>query len=322
MLDWGSDRTSSEVTSRLTNEFESDDERVVKGLNLLPESRSRSHVHVARSIYELKGVVFEPRSGVPFIEGRPISESHAVPIEQLLDLAPVRLRAHEKLSGPATGLAGTSYYHWLLEQLPAALRAREVCKSLSVIRWTRSPAFVTAACEVLFERSLVVKQPVFVGDYWLAGQGPDSGVPHPRDLDVLRAATKEHRQSPSGIRLFVPRAEYSRAPDGENELAKELATKHGFRIFDAGEISWLEQIIIFSQADVVVGVHGGALANLAFCSQGTRVLEIMPLTRIVTCFASLSQTLGLKYQSFFLRPEPPSEYGNLHSVKEEVIRAL
>lgn len=161
-------------------------------------------------------------------------------------LTPTRLRPKEHVSGPATGVSGTSYYHWLLEQLPATLRAREVCDSLSVIRWTRSPEFVTTACELFFDASLSVDHVVSVGDYWLAGQGRDSGYPHPRDVEVLREATGDYRATTSDVRLFVPRSGFGRAPKGEERLASRLANEYHFRTFDSTNEKWHEQIDRFS----------------------------------------------------------------------------
>jgi len=322
VLEWGSDRASAEVLNRLEFETLSDQHQVVEIADLVLKERRRRHLFGERFTYQLRDVVFDPCSGVPFLGGRPICESHSVPIEQLMYLTPTRLRPKEHVSGPATGVSGTSYYHFLLEQLPAALRAREVCDSLSVIRWRDSPEFVTTACELLFQACLSVDQVASVGDYWLAGQGRDSGYPHPRDVEVLREATREYRATPSQIRLFVPRSGFGRAPEGEKGLASRLADEHGFRVFDSTKRNWLEQIDLFSQAEVVVGVHGGALANLVFCGPNARVVEILPLTRVVSCFANLARVLELDYRSLLLAPERDNAYGDISTVEDEIMRLL
>lgn len=321
-MEWGSDRASAEVHDRLQFETLSDHHQVVEIADLVIRDRSRRHLFVERFTYQLRDVVFDPRSGVPFMDGRPLSESHSVPIDQLMYLAPTRPRPKEHLLGPATGVSGTSYYHWLLEQLPATLRAREVCDSLSVIRWTRSPEFVTTACELFFDASLSVDQVVSVGDYWLAGQGRDSGFPHPRDVEVVREATRDYRATSSEVRLFVPRSGFGRAPEGEERLASRLVNEHGFQVFDSTKKKWLEQIDLFSRAELVVGVHGGALSNLVFCQRNVRVIEILPLSRVVTCFANLARVLELDYRSLLLVPEHNNAYGDISTMEDEIIRLL
>ncbi len=317
-----SDRAAPEVFTRLESETLRDVHQVVEFRDLVLGDRSGRHLFEERFTYQLRDVVFDPRSGVPFIGRRPITESHSVPIEQLMHLTPARLRPMEHVSGPATGISGTSYYHWLLEQLPAALRAREVCDSLNVIRWTHSPEFVATACELFFDSSISVKHVVSVGDYRLAGQGCDSGCPHPRDVEVLREATRDYRATPSRIRLFVPRSSFGRAPEGEERLASRLADEHGFQVFDSTKRNWLEQIDLFSRAEVVVGVHGGALANLVFCGPKVRVVEILPLTRVVSCFANLARVLELDYRSLLLAPEHHNAYGDMSTVEDEIMRLL
>jgi len=41
-----------------------------------------------------------------------------------------------------------------------------------------------------------------------------------------------------------------------------------------GTMSVLEQIELFSNADVVIGTHGAGLANILFCKPNTKVIEI------------------------------------------------
>lgn len=51
----------------------------------------------------------------------------------------------------------------------------------------------------------------------------------------------------------------------------------------------------FARADAVVGSHGAALANLAFCRPGTRVLELPPSAQAYPYFFTLSASGGLRY---------------------------
>ena len=43
---------------------------------------------------------------------------------------------------------------------------------------------------------------------------------------------------------------------------------------DLEELSFIEQINAFKNADIIVGGHGSAFANLAFCKANTRLVEI------------------------------------------------
>ena len=41
-------------------------------------------------------------------------------------------------------------------------------------------------------------------------------------------------------------------------------------------MSIMDQIKIFSSAQIVIGPTGSALTNIIFCSEGTKVIEIIP----------------------------------------------
>ncbi|GMH66475.1 hypothetical protein TL16_g04439 [Triparma laevis f. inornata] len=54
-------------------------------------------------------------------------------------------------------------------------------------------------------------------------------------------------------------------------------------------------IDIFKEANTVVGVHGGALANIVFCKEGTTVVELAMPEPEFGEYAHLSDVLGLTY---------------------------
>jgi capsular polysaccharide biosynthesis protein len=45
---------------------------------------------------------------------------------------------------------------------------------------------------------------------------------------------------------------------------------------DPATLAFADQVQLFSQADVIVGAHGSAFANLIWCRPGTRVVDLMP----------------------------------------------
>ena len=88
-------------------------------------------------------------------------------------------------------------------------------------------------------------------------------------------------QLPSGDLGERPRRIYVTRGSGPNtrRLTTEEALwpeldRRGFVRIDPGTLSVQEQIDSFAAADVVVGIHGAALSNLAFSPPGVRVLEL------------------------------------------------
>lgn len=69
--------------------------------------------------------------------------------------------------------------------------------------------------------------------------------------------------------------------------------KKNFKIVELENLPFIEQVRLFYQSKVVIGIHGGGLSNIIFCQKGIKVLELGP--RLVPCYKNLSHNLKLKY---------------------------
>ena len=69
--------------------------------------------------------------------------------------------------------------------------------------------------------------------------------------------------------------------------------KKTFRIVELENLPFIEQVRLFYQSKVIIGIHGGGLSNIIFCQKGIKVLELGP--RLVPCYKNLSHNLKLKY---------------------------
>lgn len=76
--------------------------------------------------------------------------------------------------------------------------------------------------------------------------------------------------------IYISRKNYnSRKMVNEDELINELS-KFGFIVLQPENYSIQEQIILFSQAKIIIGEIGAGLSNILFAPRGTKVIEIMP----------------------------------------------
>jgi hypothetical protein len=64
-----------------------------------------------------------------------------------------------------------------------------------------------------------------------------------------------------------------RAITNEEEI-KQFLLQNGFRIIKLGDLHFKDQVLIFNNADVIVGLHGAGFANLAFCKSNTKIIEL------------------------------------------------
>ncbi len=59
-----------------------------------------------------------------------------------------------------------------------------------------------------------------------------------------------------------------------NKEVQDLLTNHGFKIISLSNYSFKEQVKIFNNAKIIVGLHGAGFANLIFSKPHTKVIEL------------------------------------------------
>lgn len=104
---------------------------------------------------------------------------------------------------------------------------------------------------------------------------------HPSSIETYRTI-RDFYSNKKGFnterrKIYVARFDAKNARHLVNEemLAERLRIQ-GFDIITPGQLSYEEQVEVFSQADVVVGAHGAGLTNIVFCEPGALVVEIFP----------------------------------------------
>lgn len=75
-------------------------------------------------------------------------------------------------------------------------------------------------------------------------------------------------------RIYVRRSSGLRKLVNDQQIS-EMLTKAGFTVIAPEELSFSEQVRLFSQAELVIGATGAAMANLMFCPPGSRVHVLM-----------------------------------------------
>ena len=87
----------------------------------------------------------------------------------------------------------------------------------------------------------------------------------------------------------------------EDEV-KDFLIKKGFSIITLSNLSFNQQVNLFSNASQIVGLHGAGFANLTFCNPKTFVLEIKPETA-GPVIGNLAKNLKLNFAEISIKPE-------------------
>ena len=102
---------------------------------------------------------------------------------------------------------------------------------------------------------------------------PDWSIRFLRDRLVPRPGVNRRR---SRQRLYVERRDAAHRRLMKEEDVVSLLLDYGFRPIQAEKMNFLEQVAAFGESEMIVGPHGGGLANMLFCPPRAKVIELSP----------------------------------------------
>lgn len=197
-----------------------------------------------------------------------------------------------------TDAVASNYAHWLTEVLPRiVLYTRHACskgvplivdeglhpnfyESLSIAIGGNRVVYTLAKDRRTRVQALDVVTPTGYVPYTSREPrlpGHSHGVFSAPALWAVRDAFQHLMAQPgdaAGKRIYVRRNAGLRKLVNDQEISNVLAAA-GFVIVSPEELSFSEQVRLFSQAEFVIGATGAALANMIFCPAGARVHVLM-----------------------------------------------
>ncbi len=112
---------------------------------------------------------------------------------------------------------------------------------------------------------------------------------------LLKAFDRPGSQA-SGERIYLSRGRAAKRRLANEAGVIDLLHQHGFQTIHPEELSFDEQVRIFSRARYLVSNHGAGLTNMLFMPEGSRVLELRhEADYIRNWFFILSSALNLRY---------------------------
>jgi len=93
----------------------------------------------------------------------------------------------------------------------------------------------------------------------------------------------------------------------EQDVVDGLKEKN-FRVVDLNNVSILEQIELFTNAETIVSPSGSSLTNIVFCDEGTNIIEITPKynfdyeNNLKNRYSNICKVLNLNYTSISADP--------------------
>jgi len=229
-------------------------------------------------------------------------------------------KAVEKVAGESLILASTgddSYFHWMMDVVP---RLEIFARYAKTER--RPDNYIFNALEKSFQQESLERLGIPRGRVRLLEPGKaillegailpslpnPPGIPSLEAVSFLRKIWPAHGCRGGKRMLYLRRTSPAgRLLENEGEILGWL--KHqGFTPVDCGRLSVREQSRLIQEACVVVAPHGGALTNLVFAGQGTKVIELFGGDYVNACYRNLAGVLGLEYGAVLEEPIRPHRH--------------
>ncbi|MBD2080453.1 glycosyltransferase family 61 protein [Leptolyngbya sp. FACHB-17] len=208
-----------------------------------------------------------------------------------------------------TGGSGNyNYYHWLYDVLPRIklcesvididevdyllvpdLRYRFQAETLNLLS-LKNNLISSAKVQHLCAEQLIVTDhpnPNFANPpLWIINWVRETFLPKANlDLKFNQRVYIERGDSVNGRRLL-----------NENQVFAFLE-QQGFSRYRLSDLSVLEQICLFHQAEIIVGVHGAGFTNLTFCRSNTKVIELFSQEYTPKVYEQIAKHNQLVYTS-------------------------
>jgi hypothetical protein len=215
------------------------------------------------------------------------------------------------------GAGSTNYGHWLTDDLPrlAAIERYLEINPGSAVRILITESRIPRVDEA--RRDTLARHPKLSG---VAVEFIDPGVVYHIDrilyatpvsyhpIAKLRAGIRYVRntygrsEGRGARRIYMTRPPSSARRVSNGEEIEAYLRERGFETFDAGSMNFEEQVAVFSNAAVVVGVMGAAMTNCIFSAPATSVVHLSCKGWQEPYFWDLADACGQDYACVYGQP--------------------
>lgn len=274
------------------------------------------HSSVRRRIFGVARATYLPYLGAIACNGAVVRESYGMstlpPHPRLPDLD--RAPAMDLNGVPCAPINNTTYYHFVVEELPAALRARQVGGQLTTLLPSDAPSYQFEALAAHGLAPRRVASPAQIANCIVVERGSESGWPRSDDIRLLRSLLPLGETLPYR-HVYVSRSGSSRSLTNEMDLETLLGAA-GVEVVRSEMMSWSEQVALFRETSLLIGPHGAGLTNLVLMPPGGKVFELVDRGYFNPCFEVLSNLSGQKHSILDIRNTPVRE------VAESILRSI
>jgi len=257
-------------------------------------------------ICEIPGAMIVGDSGIVVTpQNEVIAQSTFKHLKNITELPLVEypLFGDDQISGTFVSLvtpSANNYTHWIMDCLTRLDLLSQKYNQIKVIVPANPRGYQIDSLKLLGiteDRLLQMrKDKIVVERLILCHAAQRSGVPSAVHLKNIRnrlvsSATENFSDPSPSTRIWISRARSSRKIINEAQLSIILH-EFGFEMVCCEDLNIIEQIQMFSSAEVVVGAHGAGMINHIFCNPGATVIEIYNKHRWEHCTCRIASLMG------------------------------
>ncbi len=200
-----------------------------------------------------------------------------------------------QLTGEWVSVSSTPfYYHFLIEDLARIARIRRDFPNINVAISKNQENWKYELLKYFEFNFQEIDHESAQFEHYITSSGGDHQ--NIAGVEILKSFTALVENQPDRkVKILIDRKGLSREnPELEIFISENLQPK-GFILVNPNTLSISEQISLFRSASHVVGIHGGALANLVWCGRETKITEIQIHPYRTQDFEHLAEKLSMEY---------------------------
>lgn len=170
-------------------------------------------------------------------------------------------------------LRSSSFWHWVLEDLPPFLFLIRNFPDLPVVVSKDRAPYVADLLTLLNLEVIEIENSTSYSELVLVEFGTDSGWPTPSDIRILNEEQLFPLNNTPSRLIYISRRHSTRSPSNEVEI-EAVFNSRGFEIVNLEDLNLLEKIQLFRDSLILAGIHGAGLVGMVWMQKGSMVLDI------------------------------------------------
>lgn len=201
------------------------------------------------------------------------------------------------------------YYHWLVEILPGIVIFAKKYPNIAIRLLTPPlPIYALQSIDAFNLQNVTIEElqdiPIYINKvHVLSTVRGTAHTPDPYVAEVYKEIVPCISADRPRMLIYASRLDANRRVlKNEKELEIRLNEINVKPVIPGG-MTFMEQVNLFSNADVVIGTHGAGLTNILFMKPGGVLVEIVADKFYNNCYQRLAQLKGIHYFCYIVPSE-------------------